>query len=111
MKLLRLALPIYVELLTAVVAVGLIDLLWVSGLGSRAVAAVTVATTTEHLALGVILAVGTGTTVLVGRRDGRQPITPVIRTAWLLWAVVSLAVAVPGVLLREPLARLFTATP
>ncbi|WP_326825177.1 MATE family efflux transporter [Streptosporangium sp. NBC_01756] len=109
MKLVRLALPIYVELLTAVVAVGLIDLLWVSGLGSRAVAAVTVATTAEHLALGVILAVQTGTTVLVGRRDGREPIQPVIRTAWLLWAVTALAVAVPGVLLREPLARLFTA--
>ncbi|MGV9779833.1 MATE family efflux transporter, partial [Streptosporangium sp. NPDC003464] len=108
MKLIRLALPVYVELLTAVVAVGLIDLLWVSGLGSRAVAAVTVATTTEHLALGVILAVQTGTTVLVGRRDGREPVTPVIRTAWLLWAAASLAVAVPGVLLREPLARLFT---
>ncbi|MER5425689.1 MATE family efflux transporter [Streptosporangium roseum] len=108
MRLIRLALPVYVELLTAVVAVGLIDLLWVSGLGSQAVAAVTVATTTEYLALGVILAVQTGTTVLVGRRDGKEPITPVIRTAWLLWAAVSLAVAVPGVLLREPLARLFT---
>ncbi|MFF5208785.1 MATE family efflux transporter [Streptosporangium sp. NPDC000396] len=108
MKLIRLALPVYVELLTAVVAVGLIDLFWVSGLGSHAVAAVTVATTTEYLALGVILAVSTGTTVIVGRRDGKQPITPVIRTAWLLCAAVSLAVAVPGVLLREPLARLFT---
>ncbi|MFJ2031920.1 MATE family efflux transporter [Streptosporangium sp. NPDC087985] len=109
MKLLRLALPVYVELLTAVVAVGLIDLFWVSGLGSQAVAAVTVATTAEYLALGVILAVQTGTTVLVGRRDGREPTQPVIRTAWLLWAATSLAVAVPGVLLREPLARLFTA--
>lgn len=41
MKLLRLALPVYVELLTAVVAVGLIDLLWVSPLGGPAVATVT----------------------------------------------------------------------
>ncbi|MEV4091952.1 MATE family efflux transporter [Streptosporangium saharense] len=108
MALIRLALPVYVELLTAVVAVGLIDLFWVSGLGGPAVAAVTVATTTEHLALGIVLAVGTGTTIVVGRRDGRQPLTPVIRTAWLLWAVVSLAVTVPGVLAREPLAALFT---
>ncbi|GAA3114658.1 MATE family efflux transporter [Streptosporangium carneum] len=104
----RLALPVYVELLTAVVAVGLIDLFWVSGLGRQAVAAVTIATTTEHLALGVVLALGTGTTVLVGRRDGREPIRPAIRTAWLLWAAASLAVAVPGVLFREPLAGLFT---
>ncbi|MEV5740476.1 MATE family efflux transporter [Microbispora rosea] len=111
MRLIRLALPVYVELLTAVVAVGLIDTLWVSGLGSEAVAAVTIATTTENLALGVILCVGTGTTVLVGRRDGRAPLAPVIRTAWLLLGVFALAVAVPGVLLREPIARLFTADP
>ncbi|WP_433218865.1 MATE family efflux transporter [Microtetraspora malaysiensis] len=108
MKLIRLALPVYVELLTAVVAVGLIDTLWVSGLGSTAVAAVTIATTTEHLALGVILALTTGTTVLVGRREGESPLTPVIRTAWVLWALFSFVVAVPGVLFREPLARLFT---
>ncbi|MEU7691587.1 MULTISPECIES: MATE family efflux transporter [Microbispora] len=111
MRLIRLALPVYVELLTAVVAVGLIDTLWVSGLGSEAVAAVTVATTTENLALGVILCVGTGTTVLVGRRDGRAPLAPVIRTAWLLLGGFALAVAVPGVLLREPIARLFTDDP
>ncbi|WP_433244015.1 MATE family efflux transporter [Streptosporangium sp. CA-135522] len=108
MKLIRLALPVYVELLTAVVAVGLIDLLWVSSLGSPAVAAVTIATSTEYLALGAVLALQTGTTVLVGRRDGREPIAPVVRTAWLLWAAVSAAVTIPGVLLREPLARLFT---
>ncbi|MEU1731021.1 MATE family efflux transporter [Streptosporangium sp. NPDC020145] len=111
MSLIRLALPVYVELLTAVVAVGLIDLFWVSGLGGPAVAAVTIATTVEHLALGVVLAVGTGTTIVVGRRDGSGPLTPVVRTAWLLWAVVSLAVTVPGVLAREPLAALFTDDP
>jgi putative MATE family efflux protein len=104
---LRLALPIYVELLTAVVAVGVIDLLWVSGLGEAAIAAVTVATTAEFLAYGLFLAVPTGVTVLIGRRDGRAPISPVIRSGWLLWAVLSAAVAVPGVLLREPLAGLF----
>lgn len=108
MTLIRLALPVYVELLTAVVAVGLIDTLWVSGLGGPAVAAVTIATTTEHLALGVILALTTGTTVLVGRREGVSPLTPMIRTAWILWALFGIVVAVPGVLLREPLARLFT---
>ncbi|MEV4090233.1 MATE family efflux transporter, partial [Nonomuraea fuscirosea] len=107
----RLALPIYVELLTAVVAVGLIDLLWVSGLGEGAIAAVTVGTTAEYLAYGLFLAVPTGITVLVGRRDGRAPLGPVIRTGWLLWAVCSVAVAVPSVLLREPLAALFTDDP
>ncbi|MFI9557671.1 MATE family efflux transporter [Nonomuraea endophytica] len=105
----RLAFPIYVELLTAVVAVSVIDLLWVSGLGESAVAAVTVATTTEYLALGLFLAVQTGLTVLVGRRDGRAPLAPLVRTGWLLWAAFSLAVAVPGVLLREPLAALLAA--
>ncbi|GAA2214927.1 MATE family efflux transporter [Nonomuraea monospora] len=103
----RLALPIYVELLTAVVAVGVIDLLWVAGLGEAAIAAVTVGTTVEYLAYGLFLAVPTGVTVLVGRRDGRAPLGPVIRTGWVLWAAFSVAVAVPGVVLREPLAALF----
>ncbi|MEU1387450.1 MULTISPECIES: MATE family efflux transporter [unclassified Nonomuraea] len=107
----RLALPIYVELLTAVVAVGVIDLLWVSGLGEGAIAAVTVGTTAEYLAYGLFLAVPTGVTVLIGRRDGHAPIGPVIRTGWVLWAAFSVAVAVPGVLLREPLAALFTDDP
>ncbi|MFI7609826.1 MATE family efflux transporter [Nonomuraea terrae] len=107
----RLALPVYVELLTAVVAVGLIDLLWVSSLGEAAIAAVTVGTTVEHVAYGVFLAVPTGVTVLVARRDGRAPLAPVIRAGWLLWAALSLAVVVPGVLLREPLAALFTDEP
>ncbi|MEV0996308.1 MATE family efflux transporter [Nonomuraea sp. NPDC050202] len=107
----RLALPIYVELLTAVVAVGVIDLLWVSGLGEAAIAAVTVGTTAEYLAYGLFLAVPTGVTVLVGRRDGHAPLGPVIRAGWVLWAVFSVAVAVPGVLLREPLAALFTDSP
>ncbi|SEG93965.1 putative efflux protein, MATE family [Nonomuraea solani] len=107
----RLALPIYVELLTAVVAVGVIDLLWVSGLGEAAIAAVTVGTTVEYLAYGLFLAVPTGVTVLVGRRDGREPLGPVIRTGRLLWLGLSAAIAVPGVLLREPLAALFTDAP
>lgn len=109
MKLIRLALPVYIELLTAVVAVSVIDLLWVAGLGERAIAAVTVATTTEYLALGLFLGVQTGVTVLVGRRDGTVPIAPVIRTAWLMWAALSLAVAVPGLLFRTQLAELFAA--
>lgn len=104
----RLALPVYVELVTAVVAVGLIDLLWVSGLGEAAIAAVTVATTAEYLAYGLFLAVPTGITVLVGRRDGREPLRPVVRAGLLLWAVLSVAITVPAVLLREPLAALLT---
>ncbi|MFD1935977.1 MULTISPECIES: MATE family efflux transporter [Nonomuraea] len=105
----RLALPIYVELLTAVVAVSVIDLLWVSGLGDAAIAAVTVATTTEYFAYGLILAPVTGVTVLVGRRDGKAPIAPLIRSGWRLWLVGSAAIAIPGLLLREPLAELLTA--
>jgi Na+-driven multidrug efflux pump len=69
---------------------------------------VTVATTVEYLAYGLFLAVPTGITVLIGRRDGRAPLAPVIRTGWLLWAAFAVAITVPGVLLREPLAALFT---
>ncbi len=88
--------PIYVELLTAVVAVGLIDLLWVSGLGEAAIATVTVATTAETLAYGLFLAVPTGVTVLVGRRDGHAPLAPVVRTGWVLWAGLSAPITVAG---------------
>ncbi|MEU4700237.1 MATE family efflux transporter [Nonomuraea dietziae] len=108
-KMLKLAVPIYVELLTAVVAVSVIDLLWVSGLGEAAIAAVTMATTVEYFAYGLILALPTGLTVLVGRRDGVAPVTPLIRSGWLLWLAGSTAIALPCVLLREPLARLLTA--
>ncbi|MEV4221399.1 MATE family efflux transporter [Nonomuraea sp. NPDC049725] len=92
----RLATPIYVELLTAVVAVGLIDLLWVSGLGEDAIATVTIATTAETLAYGIFLAVPTGVTVLVGRRDGRAPLAPVVRTGWVLWAGLSVPITAAG---------------
>lgn len=108
-SMLKLALPIYVELLTAVVAVSVIDLLWVAGLGEAAIAAVTMATTVEYFAYGLVLALPTGITVLVGRRDGVAPITPLIRTGWLLWLAGSIAIALPCVLLREPLAGLLTA--
>ncbi|MGW0478771.1 MATE family efflux transporter [Nonomuraea sp. NPDC003214] len=92
----RLATPIYVELLTAVVAVGLIDLLWVSGLGEDAIATVTIATTAETLAYGIFLAVPTGVTVLVGRRDGHAPLAPVVRTGWVLWAGLSVPITAAG---------------
>ncbi|MFB4286537.1 MATE family efflux transporter [Nonomuraea sp. ATR24] len=92
----RLATPIYVELLTAVVAVGLIDLLWVSGLGEDAIATVTIATTAETLAYGIFLAVPTGVTVLVGRRDGHAPLAPVVRTGWMLWAGLSVPITAAG---------------
>lgn len=100
----RLALPVYVELLTAVVAVSVIDLLWVSGLGPEAIATVTVATTLEYLAYGVFLAIPFGLTVVVGRLDGRAPLGPAIRSGWALWAAASAVIVVPALLLRPVLA-------
>ncbi|MFI6598011.1 MATE family efflux transporter [Nonomuraea sp. NPDC050536] len=100
----RLALPVYVELLTAVVAVSVIDLLWVSGLGPEAIATVTVATTLEYLAYGVFLAIPFGLTVVVGRLDGRAPLGPAIRSGWALWAAASAVIVIPALLLRHVLA-------
>ncbi|RJL25064.1 MATE family efflux transporter [Bailinhaonella thermotolerans] len=113
MRIIRLAVPVYVELLAAVVAVGLIDAFWLARLGAAAVAAVTVGTTVEYLAYGVMLTVTMGTTVVIARRTGRGEggTAEVRRTAWMLWAAVSLLIAVPGFLLREPLAALFVADP
>lgn len=112
-RLLGLALPVYLELLSGVVA-GVIDTLWVSRLGAAAVGAVAVATTLENVLLGVILLAGVGTTVVLAEQLGRDsragavPVAPVVRAAGVLWLVIAPAVAVGGFLAREPIAALLT---
>ncbi|GAA4074578.1 MATE family efflux transporter [Nonomuraea soli] len=117
--LLRLAAPIYVELLTAVVAVSVIDLLWVSGLGPSAIAAVTIATTVEYLLYGLFLAVPTGLTVLIGRNDAHagdaggsiSPIRPLVRTGWLATIVIGTSIAALALPLRHHLSALLAPDP
>ncbi|MEU0811130.1 MATE family efflux transporter [Streptomyces sp. NPDC005970] len=107
-RLVGLARPVYGELLAGVVA-GIVNMVWVARLGGPAVAAVAVATNVENLALGLILMVGSGTTVLVASaRGARDPVAlrTAVRGGWALWALLTPAVAVGGWALREPLARL-----
>ncbi|MGW2829323.1 MATE family efflux transporter [Streptomyces sp. NPDC001286] len=107
-QLVTLARPVYFSLL-ATVAAGIINTVWVSRLGGAAVAAVAVATNTENVLLGVSLVFASGTTVLVAHaRGARDPgaVRAAVRGGWALCAVVTPAVVVAGLLLREPLARL-----
>jgi putative MATE family efflux protein len=107
-QLISLAHPVYFSLLASVAA-GIINTIWVSRLGGAAVAAVAVATNTENVLLGVALVFASGTTVLVSHaRGARDPgaVRAAVRGGWMLCAVVTPVVAVGGLLLREPLARL-----
>lgn len=107
-RLVALAYPVYFELLAGVTA-GIINMVWVAGIGGDAVAAVAVATNVENLLLGVILMAGSGTTVLVARARGAADpaaVRAAVRGGWALWAVITPVVAVGGYLCREPLARL-----
>ncbi|MET8624258.1 MATE family efflux transporter [Kitasatospora sp. NPDC004669] len=101
--------PVYVELLSGVIA-SVIGTLWVAGLGGTAVAAVTLAGTVENLLLGLVLVVSSGTSVRLSHALGAGDHDEAARTtraAWRLCAVGSLALGVPGFLLRDRLAAAF----
>ncbi|WP_051709026.1 MATE family efflux transporter [Streptomyces sp. NRRL S-350] len=108
-RLTALAVPVYAELLSGVIA-SVIGTLWVAGLGGAAVAAVTLAGTVENLLLGLVLVVASGTSVRLARALGAGDHAEAARTAraaWRLCAVGSLALTVPGFLLRDRLAGAF----
>ncbi|WP_369185126.1 MATE family efflux transporter [Streptomyces sp. Y1] len=101
--------PVYVELLSGVLAT-VVSTFWVARLGAPAVAAVTLAGTVENLLLGVILVVASGTSIRLARARGADdPAEPArtTRAAWRLCAAATLALALPGYLLRHQLAGAF----
>ncbi|GAA2805530.1 MATE family efflux transporter [Streptomyces showdoensis] len=106
--LVRLAGPVYLELLAGVAA-GVINMVWVARLGGDAVAAVAVATNAENLLLGVVLMAASGTTVLVARARGADDpgaVRSAVRGGAVLGALLVPPVAIGGGLLRDPLAAL-----
>ncbi|MFF4926202.1 MATE family efflux transporter [Kitasatospora sp. NPDC001261] len=108
-RLTALAVPVYAELLSGVIA-SVIGALWVAGLGGAAVAAVTLVGTVENLLLGLVLVVASGTSVRLSHALGAGDHAEAARTtraAWRLCAAVSAALAVPGFLLRDRLAGAF----
>jgi putative MATE family efflux protein len=112
-QLVSLARPVYFSLLASVAA-GIINTVWVSRLGSAAVAAVAVATNAENVLLGIALVFASGTTVLVAHaRGARDPgaVRAAVRGGWALCGLVTPVVVVGGLLLREPLARLVLGGP
>ncbi|MEU9078341.1 MATE family efflux transporter [Kitasatospora sp. NPDC048538] len=108
-RLTALAGPVYAELLSGVIA-SVIGAYWVAGLGGAAVAAVTLAGTVENLLLGLVLVVGSGTSVRLARALGagdREDAARTTHAAWRLCAAGGLLIAVPGFLLRDRLAGAF----
>ncbi|GAA1138147.1 putative MATE family efflux protein [Kitasatospora gansuensis] len=108
-RLAGLAWPVYVELLSGVIA-SIITTFWVARLGGPAVAAVTLATGIEHLLLGLVLVVSSGTSLRLSRARGAGDAAEAGRvgtTAWWLCGLGSVALAVPGALYRESVAGLF----
>ncbi|MFD9612664.1 MATE family efflux transporter [Streptomyces sp. NPDC059083] len=106
--LVRLARPVYFELLAGVAA-GIINMIWVARLGGDAVAAVAVATNVENLLLGVVLMAGSGTTVLVARARGAGDpgaVRAAVRGGTALCTLLVPPVALGGYALRDPLAAL-----
>ncbi|MFE2009735.1 MATE family efflux transporter [Streptomyces sp. NPDC059491] len=111
--LVRLARPVYLELLAGVAA-GVVNMVWVAPLGGDAVAAVAVATNVENLLLGIVLMAGSGTTVLVARARGADDpgaVRAAVRGGAALCALLVPPVAVGGYLLRDPLAALLLGGP
>lgn len=101
--------PVYAELLSGVLA-SVLTAFWALRLGGPAVAAVTLAGTVENLLLGLVLVVASGTGVSLARARGAgdgPAAALTARAAWRLCAVGSLALSLPGLLLREPLAGAF----
>ncbi|MBV6699756.1 MATE family efflux transporter [Kitasatospora aureofaciens] len=108
-RLTTLAGPVYAELLSGVIA-SVIGTFWVAGLGGAAVAAVTLAGAVENLLLGLVLVAGSGTSLRLSRALGAGDHADAARTtraAWRLCGLGTLALAVPGFLLRERLAGAF----
>lgn len=109
-SLLGLGVPVYLELLSGVVA-GIIDTIWVSRLGEAAVGAVAVATSLENVLLGIILMANIGATVLIADADAvgggrRAELPPITRAVAMLWLMITPVVAIGGFFFREPIARL-----
>ncbi|MGD3112721.1 MATE family efflux transporter [Streptomyces sp. YGL11-2] len=107
-SLLSLGIPVYLELLSGVIA-GIIDTVWVSRLDEAAVGAVAIATTLENVLLGIILMANVGATVLIADAlgGGRRAEVPVItRAVRVLWLVITPIVALGGFLFRDDIARL-----
>jgi Na+-driven multidrug efflux pump len=107
--LLRLALPNYVALLSAVVS-GIIDVAWVGRLGPAAVAAVVVATNVENALLGVILLVNGGVVVVLAGRiaaGDRPGARAAIRAAWWIFTMLTPVVVLACWIGRRQLAAIF----
>ncbi|HEV2121443.1 MAG TPA: MATE family efflux transporter [Chloroflexota bacterium] len=109
----NLAWPVIVENLLQT-AVGVVDLLMVSRLGAAAIAGVGVSVQVLFVVFAAIMAIATGTTVLVSRFTGaNQPhdATRVLKQSILMAVALGVFLAVVGVPSAKPLVALLGADP
>jgi putative MATE family efflux protein len=111
-RLLPLAWPIYIELMSGVIA-GIITVVWIARLGAPALAAVTMAGSLENVLTAIILAVSGGTTIVLSRAvgiGGYARLGPVLRAAFRITVTLTAVICVVLFALRVPLARLVLGT-
>lgn len=109
----NLAWPVIVENLLQT-AVGVVDLLMVSRLGAAAIAGVGVSVQVLFVVFAAIMAIATGTTVLVSRFTGaKQPheATHVLKQSVLMAVTLGILLAIVGVPSAKPLVALLGADP
>lgn len=90
----------------------LVDLYFVSALGKEAVAALSLAGNLQLTAMALTQMLGAGTTTLIAHATGRGDHTEartVFHQAWLLSAILGLAVFALGLALRMPYSRALSA--
>ena len=106
-RLLNVAWPVYIELMSGVIA-SIITVVWIARLGGPALAAVTMAATLENVLMSVILAVSGGTTIVLSRAVGASEygqLRTLLRAAFRVTLVITAVICVVLFVLREPLAK------
>lgn len=113
MSLARMAGPIMVAAMLRALQ-DFIDLKWVGGLGTDAVAAISMGGTVIMILFPVIMGLSTGTIAIISRATGAGRHDEAADTAGQSLSVgliIGLAIAVPGYLLAHPILRSLGATP
>lgn len=111
-RLLPIAWPIYIELMSGVIA-GIITVVWIARLGASALAAVTMAGSLENVLTAIILAVSGGTTIVLSRAIGigeYAQLRTVLRATFRVTVALTAVICVVLFALRAPLARLVLGT-
>lgn len=103
---LLLAIPVYFELISAVIS-GIVDSYWLTTYNKNAVGAVATATFLENLLVGIALVVTLGTTVIVARKIGEKDYKGVkcaFVSGFITTIILTLIIIIMGLWMRESIA-------